>query len=231
MVDDSFQGKPATKMAEIVRTEDGSDTLYVRELDEHYHSVHGAIQESEHIFINSGFNFSKADPVRILEIGFGTGLNALLTCIHAERLNKKVSYTSIEKYPLQPETTSSLNYPDILKGDSRRLFEKIHGCNWNSFVQISGNFKLNKIEGDLLSLNIEGTFDLVYFDAFGPDKQPEMWSDDIFTGIGAATCRNGILVTYSVKGSVRRSLKRSGFNITLLPGPPGKRHILRAIKS
>jgi tRNA U34 5-methylaminomethyl-2-thiouridine-forming methyltransferase MnmC len=219
------------KMAEIVRTEDGSDTLYVSELDEHYHSVHGAIQESEHIFINSGFDFSEANPIRILEIGFGTGLNALLTCIHSEKLNRKVYYSSVEKYPLPPEITSSLNYPDMLKGDSRLLFDKIHGCRWNSLVQLTRNFTLNKIEGDLLSLNIDGTFDLVYFDAFGPDKQPGMWSDDIFAMIGAATCRGGILVTYSVKGSVQRSLKRSGFNITLLPGPPGKRQILRAIKS
>jgi tRNA U34 5-methylaminomethyl-2-thiouridine-forming methyltransferase MnmC len=218
-------------MAEIVRTEDGSDTLYVPGLDEHYHSVHGAIQESEHIFIGAGFQFLKANPLRILEIGFGTGLNALLTCINAERLERKVNYSSIEKYPLQPEVTASLNYPDTLKGDSRRLFELIHGCKWNSFVQITDNFTLHKIEGDLLSLKIEGTFDLVYFDAFGPDKQPEMWSDDIFSRIGEATCRDGILVTYSVKGSVQRSLKRSGFTIALLPGPPGKRQILRAVKS
>jgi len=218
-------------MAEIVRTEDGSDTLYVPELDEHYHSVHGAIRESEHIFIGSGFNFLKTDPLRILEIGFGTGLNALLTCIYAERLNRKVNYTSTEKYPLHPDIISSLNYPGILKGGSRRLFDLIHGCRWNSFVRITDNFLLKKIECDFVSFKIEGTYDLIYFDAFGPDKQPEMWSDDIFDRIGKVCCTNGVLVTYSVKGSVRRSLARSGFNITLLPGPPGKRQILRAVKS
>jgi tRNA U34 5-methylaminomethyl-2-thiouridine-forming methyltransferase MnmC len=217
-------------MVSIIRTEDGSDTLYVPGLDEHYHSVHGAIQESEHIFIGAGFDFTKADPVRILEIGFGTGLNALLTCIYSEKAKRKVYYTSIEKYPLQPDVTESLNYTGILKGDSKMLFDKIHRCRWNSFEQITDGFMLRKIEADLVALEIEGTYDLVYFDAFGPDKQPEMWSDDIFERIGRAVCSDGILVTYSVKGSVKRSLKRSGFNVTLLPGPPGKRQILRAVK-
>jgi len=217
-------------MVRIIRTEDGSDTLYVPELDEHYHSVHGAIQESEHIFIGAGFDFTKADPVRILEIGFGTGLNTLLTCIYSEKAKRKVYYTSIEKYPLQPDVTASLNYAGILKGDSKTLFNKIHRCRWNSFEQITDGFMLRLIEADLVSLEIDGTYDLVYFDAFGPDKQPEMWSDDIFERIGSAVCSNGILVTYSVKGSVQRSLKRSGFNVTLLPGPPGKRQILRAVK-
>jgi len=217
-------------MVSIIRTEDGSDTLYVPELDEHYHSVHGAIQESEHIFIGAGFDFTKADPVRILEIGFGTGLNTLLTCIYSEKAKRKVYYTSIEKYPLKPDITASLNYTGILKGESKSLFDKIHGSGWNSFEQITDGFILNKIEGDLVLLEIEGTYDLVYFDAFGPDKQPEMWSDEIFERIGRAVCSDGILVTYSVKGSVQRSLKRSGFNVTLLPGPPGKRQILRAVK-
>lgn len=218
-------------MAEIVRTEDGSDTLYVPELDEHYHSVHGAIQESEHIFIGAGLSFSKADPLRIFEVGFGTGLNALLTCISAEKLQRNVYYTSVEKYPLQPEVTASLNYASVLKGDSGRLFDIIHKSRWNSPVRISDNFILNKIEGDLLSKNIEGVYDLVYFDAFGPEKQPEMWSDEVFARIGEAVSRNGILVTYSVKGSVQRCLKRVGFTVELLPGPPGKRQILRAVKS
>lgn len=218
-------------MVRIIKTEDGSDTLYVPRLDEHYHSVHGAIQESEHIFIGSGFSFSKADPVRILEIGFGTGLNALLTCIYSEKAKRKVYYTSVEKYPLNPVVTASLNYSGILKGGSKTIFDKIHGCAWNSFEQIIDCFFLNKIEGDLVSLKIEGTYDLVYFDAFGPDKQPEMWSDEIFAKIGEAVCSDGILVTYSVKGSVQRRLKNTGFIVTLLPGPPGKRQILRAVKS
>lgn len=214
----------------IIITEDGSHTLYVPGMDEHYHSVHGALQESEYIFIKSGFNLCRADPVRIFEAGFGTGLNALLTAVESIQTNRKVFYASIEKYPLKKEIISSLNYPGLISKTGTDLFEKIHSCKWDTPVQVCDNFTLLKIHGDLISDNIDGVYDLIYFDAFGPDKQPGMWTEDIFRKISEITAEDGIFITYSAKGEVKRNLKKHGFAVTLLPGPPGKRHIISAIK-
>lgn len=217
-------------MAEIILTEDGSHTLYVPEMNEHYHSIHGAIQESQYIFINCGFDACKADPLNILEIGFGTGLNAFLTAIKACSGNRYVHYTSVEKYPLPGEITSSLNYHSIMGEGTRELFEHIHSSPWNTEVKICNNFILNKTEGDATTSIPEGEYDLICFDAFGPDKQPEMWTMEVFERIAAVTKENGIFVTYSAKGEVKRNLRSCGFNVTLLPGPPGKRQIIRADK-
>lgn len=214
----------------IVTTYDGSHTIHVPELDEHYHSVHGAISESDHIFIKSGLNYSAADPVSIFEVGFGTGLNALLTCIEASERGRKVFYTSVEKYPLEEKTVRSLNYASLTGKEGRRWFELIHSCEWNRPVVINENFILHKILGDLVTERAEGLYDLIYFDAFGPGKQPEMWTTEIFRKISGITRPEGILVTYSVKGDVKRALRSNGFTVSLLPGPAGKRHILRAVK-
>jgi tRNA U34 5-methylaminomethyl-2-thiouridine-forming methyltransferase MnmC len=214
---------------EIVRTEDGSDTLFIREMNEHYHSVHGAMQESKHIFIDHGISSFPGDHVRIFEAGFGTGLNAILTLMNCQGI-KKISYTAIEKFPLIPEIISGLNYSGLLPDTYRELFMKIHSCEWGRVIKITDTFTLNKIRADLTSSPLTGEFDIIYFDAFGPDKQPEMWSDDVFRKISAITARNGIFVTYSAKGEVRRKLTRNGFEVTLLPGPPGKRHFIRAVK-
>ena len=217
-------------MINIVRTEDGSNTLYVEELQEHYHSVHGAIRESEFIFINSGLSFSGANPVRIFEAGFGTGLNALLTAVHELSGKREIFYTSIEKYPLSESIINSLNYKKLISGEGGRIYDLIHSCLWNTPVRILNNFELHKIKGDLITDELTGDFDLIYFDAFGPDKQPDIWSEEVFRKISEHTVRNGVLVTYSVKGSVRRTLEKNGFETNLLPGPPGKRQILRAVK-
>lgn len=217
-------------MLEIRKTEDGSHTIYAPELNEHYHSIHGAIQESDFIFIGCGLKYSCSNQVRIFEAGFGTGLNALLSFIYAVENDREIIYTAIEKYPVEYNIINSLNYKDLVEGDSGNFFEQIHGCIWNVPEQINKNFTLHKIKGDLITDEIPGIYDLVYFDAFGPDKQPEIWTDDVFKKVSAATAQNGILVTYSVKGEVQRILKRNGFDVTLLPGPPGKRHILRAVK-
>ena len=217
-------------MIEIIRTSDGSDTLYVPEIDEHYHSVHGAVQESKFIFINNGLNYIKAGSVRIFEAGFGTGLNALLSAEVSARDNREIFYTSIEKYPLPENIINSLNYKDFVSEKSKKIFNSIHSCRWNRPVKLSRNFTLLKIEGDLLTYNIEGKYDLIYFDAFGPDKQPELWTKEVFMRIADIAYPNGILVTYSVKGEVKRALKENGFKVTILTGPPGKRHILRAVK-
>ena len=217
-------------MIQVINTSDGSHTIYVPELDEHYHSKHGAVQESEFIFINNGFRFCKTDPVSILEIGFGTGLNALLTAIESLDDNRKVYYNSLEKYPLGKEIINSLNYHEFAGVNGKEIFNLIHSSPWNADIVISKNFTLKKTETDLTKEKPSGRYDLIYFDAFGPDKQPEMWSNEIFAGISAVTNKDGILVTYSAKGEVKRTLRACGFNVSLIPGPPGKRQMIRAVK-
>lgn len=217
-------------MVKLIRTSDGSHTIYIPELDEHYHSIHGAIQESEFIFLKNGFDFCKADPLRIFEVGFGTGLNALLTALRSVDGNREVYYTSIEKYPLDANVISQLNYPELKGKKSADIFNLIHAAPWDRMNVICRNFNLLKINGDLITSPIEGMFDLIYFDAFGPDKQPGMWSSDTFHKISLAASISCIFITYSAKGDVKRNLRNCGFNVTLLPGPPGKRHIIRAIK-
>ncbi|MFZ2340364.1 MAG: tRNA (5-methylaminomethyl-2-thiouridine)(34)-methyltransferase MnmD [Bacteroidales bacterium] len=217
-------------MTEIILTEDGSHTLFVPELSEHYHSIHGAVQESQFIFINSGLKYTNLSPVRIFEAGFGTGLNAYLTAIESSAANRKIYYTTIEKYPLPAEITGRLNYSGLFPGAEAGLFSNIHSCPWNTPVNLNDTFTLTKIEGDLTKAAPEGQYELIYFDAFGPDKQPEMWTNEVFEKIAAITGTGGVFVTYSAKGSVQRSLKKAGFEVTLLPGPPGKRQIIRAVK-
>lgn len=217
-------------MIQVINTSDGSHTIYVPELDEHYHSTHGAVQESEFIFINNGFRICKADPVYILEVGFGTGLNALMTAVEAIAGNRTVNYTSLEKYPLRKEIINSLNYHEFAGVNGKELFQLIHAAPWNTDFPISKNFTLKKIETDLTREKPSGRFDLIYFDAFGPDKQPEMWTKDIFAGIASVTNKDGILVTYSAKGEVKRTLRACGFDVSLIPGPPGKRQMIRAVK-
>lgn len=216
---------------ELKMTGDGSPTLFVPALNEHYHSVFGAIAESRHIFINAGFNFIKdKDGINILEIGFGTGLNVFLTWLEVRARKVKVNYTAIEKYLLKPEVYSTLNYPD-LTGYSfeKEYFIKMHELSWNSPGEISDGFFLHKIHTSLEEYHPEkDCFDLVYFDAFGPDVQPEMWSLQVFQKMAATLKRGGALVTYSTKGTVKRNLKEAGFSIEKLPGPAGKREVLRA---
>jgi tRNA U34 5-methylaminomethyl-2-thiouridine-forming methyltransferase MnmC len=214
----------------IVNTADGSHTIYIPELDEHYHSFYGAVQESEFIFINNGYDFCKSDPVSILEIGFGTGLNTLLTAIKSMTGTKKVNYTSIEKYPLDGKMISVLNHHRFAGRNGKKIFNLIHSASWNLDISISENFTLKKIESDFTKGQLSGNYDLIYFDAFGPDKQPEMWTKAMFSKISDVTNKNGILVTYSAKGEVKRTLKACGFDVNLLPGPPGKRQMIRAVK-
>jgi tRNA U34 5-methylaminomethyl-2-thiouridine-forming methyltransferase MnmC len=214
----------------IITTSDGSHTIYVPQLDEHYHSIHGAVQESSYIFINNGFDVCTADPVSILEIGFGTGLNALLTAVKSLSGTRDVHYTSIEKYPLDISAINSLNHNKFAGDQGMELFQLIHSSPWNISVNISTHFSIKKIETDFTKEKLSGSYDLIYFDAFGPDKQPEMWTREMFSEISAVTNKNGILVTYSAKGEVKRSLKACGFEVNLLPGPPGKRQMIRAVK-
>ena len=218
----------------LILTGDGSSTLFVPSLDEHYHSTFGAIRESQHIFIEAGFHAytPKETPCRIFEVGFGTGLNAFLTLLETEKSGIPVHYTSIESNPLEPSIVNELNYPELLGQENNSFFKDLHDAPWNRDVAVTKNFILHKISGKIEEHNLpEGVFDLVYFDAFGPDVQPELWTENIFKKIYRSMKSGSILVTYSVKGSVKRALKSAGFTLEKLPGPPGKREITRATKS
>jgi len=217
-------------MAELIMTGDGSLTVFDPETGDHYHSVHGAIQESQFIYTGCGLDYFNRDSLAIFEAGLGTGLNALLSCIRSSDTGMKLTYTAMEKYPLGIEITNKLNYAEILKGDAGKIFDAIHSCPWETPSAITEQFTLLKIRGDLVTDTLTGLYDLIYFDAFGPDKQPEMWTDKVFRKISGITESGSVLVTYSVKGDVKRILRSYGFKVSLLPGPPGKRQILRAIK-
>ncbi|MFP4604087.1 MAG: tRNA (5-methylaminomethyl-2-thiouridine)(34)-methyltransferase MnmD [Bacteroidales bacterium] len=214
----------------LIKTSDGSHTLYDPELKEHYHSINGAIQESMHVFINKGFHSIEKNPVRILEIGFGTGLNAVLTCAESKKYQRKVYYHAIEKYPLDNELINSLNYKQYLDSEGKDFFREIHKSNWGVRVDISPYFTIIKQKLDFIGFDIQDTYDIIYFDAFAPDKQPEMWSAGNFHNLFCALTKKGVLVTYSAKGIIKRRLDHVGFHVEKLPGPPGKREMLRAEK-
>jgi tRNA U34 5-methylaminomethyl-2-thiouridine-forming methyltransferase MnmC len=218
---------------QIITTSDGSHTLYLPEMDEQYHSVNGAITESRYVYIGKGYNYHKSENPKVFEVGFGTGLNCLLTALQAERDKRPTNYITIEKYPLEKAITSQLNFGSLISTNAQILFDKIHNCPWNENSYISEYFNLYKIKGDLIDINLTQfeNCDVIYFDAFGPDKQPEMWTPQIFSNIYSATSPGGILVTYSAKGEVRRQLTACGFEMERLSGPPGKNEMLRGIKS
>ena len=217
---------------DIVQTGDGSDTIYLEQLDEHYHSTFGAIQESMHVFIRAGFNVCQQDEVVILEIGFGTGLNCYLTLLECLKSEKTVRYFSLEKYPLDREVWEKLNYPFGESPDHRLLFHRIHQAPWNLESEIHPRFRLCKLEADAVTRDYKDLpgADLVYFDAFSPGKQPELWDRRIFERLFPAMKNNSIFVTYCARGFVRRTLQSVGFRPERLPGPPGKREIIRAFK-
>ena len=211
-------------------TEDGSHTLFVSEIDECYHSSHGAIQESRHIFIEAGLKQSKKNEIHVLEIGFGTGLNAFMALIEAEKSGKHIRYTSLEKYPIEAGKAMQLNYPEILSPANRNLFKLIHTSPWNVDVEITGLFTLKKTETDFTLYVSEDEFDVVFFDAFSPEKQPFMWTQERFEMIFKHCNSGGIITTYCAKGAVRRAMQAAGFTVERLKGPPGKREILRGIR-
>jgi tRNA U34 5-methylaminomethyl-2-thiouridine-forming methyltransferase MnmC len=216
---------------ELQTTSDGSHTLYVPEIDETYHSTHGAIQESSHIFIKEGLQQCRKQSLNILEIGFGTGLNAFLTAIEAEKSGQEIHYYTLEKFPVPLEKTLQLNYShQISSNNANALFEKIHKAEWEIDVKIANNFVLKKLHCDFTTYQPDATFEVIYFDAFSPEKQPEMWTEEQFQKIYTACNQGAILTTYCAKGAVRRALQAVGFKVERLPGPPGKREILRGIR-
>ncbi len=214
-------------------TEDGSHSLHVPELDETYHSSHGAIQESRHVFIKHGLEYwfakNKAKELSIFEVGFGTGLNVLLTALKAKELSVKVNYHSIELYPLANEISSQLNYPKQL-GCDIKLFNKLHASPWEHEEMITENLGLIKTEASFKDFITTRTYNLIYFDAFAPSKQPEMWDYALIEKCYNILNPNGVFVTYSAKGQLKRDLKTAGFMVESLPGPPGKFEMTRAVK-
>lgn len=212
-------------------TGDGTGTLYSSEMQESYHSLNGAVQESRHVFIEAGLKHCIRKSIQVFEIGFGTGLNALLTWGEAKRSGLDVTYTAIEAFPLPPETTSALGYDSlepILQDDA---FELLHSTSWGSSALLeAGCFSLHKLKGDFTTISFKNHFDLIYFDAFSPEKQPEMWEEHLFSNLFENMNEDGILVTYCAKGEVRRRLQRCGFKVERIPGPPGKREMIRAVK-
>jgi len=220
--------------ANIIKTGDGSHTLFVPELNEHYHSVHGAIQESKHVFINQGFNQVKDiyNPIHILEVGFGTGLNCMLTWFEALKSKKKIIYHAIEPFPLAQDVWDQLNYCEFISNKSSgSIFNKLHASEWNVSTAISDNFQLLKSKSQIQDTFLKPDhYHLIYYDAFAPDVQPDMWTEDIFKRLFYSMNQGGVLVTYSAKGSVRRTLETVGYDVERIPGPPGKREMIRAMK-
>lgn len=211
-------------------TADGSSTLYSGLHRAYYHSLNGAIQESLHIFINAGFNFIHKPIVSILEVGFGSGLNAALTARAAFAKNIHVNYSGVDLYPLATEQLKCLNYGTLLDKDSASFWDLICNAPWGVSTLINEYFSITKIHSDFTTYQIPGKVDLIYFDAFAPEDQPEMWEPDVFQKLYKSTSNNGILITYSAKGIVKRALRSAGYQLERLQGPPGKRHIIRARK-
>ena len=215
-------------------TADGSHTLFVPELNEHYHSTNGAIQESEMVFIHNGLHFMPAclKEINLLEVGFGTGLNALLTVLEAKHHRRKINYVAIEPNPVDQDLLEKLNYASLIGGtEAVGYFKKLHEAGWVYPAFLSDYFIISKIQACLDDITLrDEQFNLVYFDAFGPDVQPELWTESVFVQLFKCLKPDGVLVTYSCKGSVKRAMKAAGFTIEKLPGPTGKREVIRAVK-
>ena len=226
----------------IILTEDGSATIHLEEWNESYHSKHGAVQEAYHVFIRNGLDlFKETSEVSILEIGFGTGLNALISFLENSETNQKINYMGIEKFPVLQEEFTVLNYPKALKQftsdlkfsetEILKIYNSLMNARWEEFELIHPNFQLKKAQADFLEFDYPNeSFDLIYFDAFGARVQPELWTEELFEKLFQSMKSGGILTTYSSKGSVRRALISVGFRVEKRPGPPGKREMLVAFK-
>jgi len=218
---------------QIITTSDGSHSLLNTDLDETYHSRHGAIQESKHVFIKNGLEYfidqNAPETINILEVGFGTGLNTWLTLEDFKSKEIKIYYTSLETFPLPEAIWQLLNYAD--SDPKKTSFEKIHTCQWNETVQLTSAFYLNKLNISLQKVDLsQQQFDLIYFDAFAPNKQPELWDVSLLKKIIRQLSHNGVFVTYCAKGQLKRDLESLSLKVEVLPGPPGKREMVRATK-
>ena len=221
---------------QIVLTDDGSHSLFDPELKETYHSIHGAIQESQYVFINNGLKYlldsgMRLPKISILEVGFGTGLNALLTVnISQIHVDTKFEYSTLEPYPVPDPIINKLNY-NTITGLGEKIWHSIHRAPWNKQNRLYPNFELLKIKSTIEDFSSDNTFQLVYFDAFAPGKQPEVWHMEVFRKIYSLMSDQGILVTYCAQGKFKRTLKSVGFKVESLKGPPGKMEMVRAVKN
>ncbi len=225
---------------EIIKTNDGSTTIHLPEWNESYHSKHGAIQEAYHVFIKNGLCFAnsqkleslfKVKSIAILEIGFGTGLNAFITFLEAKKTNLTIDYVGVDAYPIEMEEAMEMNYPNEIDVSETTVFKKMHEFSWDLKNQLSDNFMLTKRKQFFQDIKDEASFDLIYFDAFGFRVQPDLWSDTIFVAMFKALKPNGILVTYACRTSIKNAMLSAGFSVEKLPGAPGKREMLRASKA
>ncbi len=214
----------------IQTTSDGSTTLFVAELNETYHSTHGAIQEAKHVFIENGIKLIDKKEISVLEVGFGTGLNAILTSHFSQKENKTIDYVGLETVPLGMDIINKLNYLSEDTELSKNDFIKIHECNWKKKCNIHDNFYLTKKDSEIQSYKTNDFYDVVYYDAFGPRAQGEMWDKSIFENLYNLINEGGILVTYCAMGQFKRDLKSIGFEVNCVPGPPGKREMTIANK-
>ena len=218
----------------IITTSDGSKTIQIEGWNEQYHSIHGALQEAKHVYINAGLKTflerqTIQNPLTLLEIGFGTGLNALLTALESLNISQEIYYHGIEAYPVAADELQALGYHTLI-GSNPSIFQNIHSCSWEETQKILPHFSIVKRQAFFSDIAEANAFDVIYFDAFGPRVQPHLWIESIFKKMYEALRPNGLLVTYCAKGSVRRSMQAVGFEVERLPGPPGKREMLRAIK-
>lgn len=217
---------------EIITTDDGSVTIRLPEMGETYHSTFGAIQEAKHVFIQNGLDHFKGQPVSVLEIGLGTGLNCFITYLESIKYNQEIKYTGIEAYPLIKKEIEALNYPDeLMAGNESGIFTTIHNAEWEKDVELSNNFLLIKKNQRIENINFNNEFDLIYFDAFGYPSQPELWSEDVFLKMYKALKKGGLLTTYACRGIIKRNMQAAGFTTKKVAGPPGKREMLTAYKT
>jgi tRNA U34 5-methylaminomethyl-2-thiouridine-forming methyltransferase MnmC len=215
---------------EIIQTNDGSTTIHLPDWNESYHSKHGAIQEAYHVFLKNGLSLFDGRPIAILEIGFGTGLNAFITFVEAKKINQTIDYVAVEAYPVALEEANQMNYATEIDGNQSAIFQQLHEVSWEEKTPLSDRFTLTKRKQFFQDIKDEATFDLIYFDAFGFRVQPELWSEEIFAAMFKALKPNGVLVTYACRTSIKNAMVSAGFSVKKLPGAPGKREMLRATK-
>lgn len=220
-------------MTKLIETQDGSHSLYSEKFDVSYHSKFGAIQETRHVFIEAGLRYKAVlnKDLKILDIGFGTGLNAFMTLLEAEKRGLKVKYTGVEAYPVSMEIVDQLNYAELVEQpEMREIFRSMHSSEWGTRVQFTEFFSGKKLQKKFEDLDFTDKFDIIYFDAFAPQAQPELWEAPLMQIMWNALKKGGVLVTYCAKGDVKRTMKSIGFEVERLPGPPGKREMTRATK-
>ncbi|MBF0598065.1 tRNA (5-methylaminomethyl-2-thiouridine)(34)-methyltransferase MnmD [Faecalibacter rhinopitheci] len=229
----------------IVETEDGSKTIHIEDWNETYHSIHGAVQEARHVFVKNGLDHFKKinEPINILEIGLGTGLNSFITFLEAFTHNITVNYIGVEKFPVSPEEFEAINffddvfkfYPELKsrKDELYGIYQKMFNCEWETTHEISLNFHFKKLQKDFFDLKgaTKEKFDLVYFDAFGSQVQPELWEEELLTIVAELMKEVSILTTYAAKGSLKRAMKNNGFKVEKREGPPGKREMMVCLKN